>query len=38
VVILKEEKRKLEYCVSDLFNAGHVHKNKLKKIAGILKE
>ncbi|KAM0874485.1 hypothetical protein ACQ4PT_037403 [Festuca glaucescens] len=38
VAILKEEKRKLEYCVSDLFNAGHVQKDKLKKIAEILKE
>nr|XP_051211777.1 uncharacterized protein LOC127329286 [Lolium perenne] len=35
---LKEDKRKLEYCVSDLFNAGHVMKDKLKKIAEIVKE
>jgi hypothetical protein len=38
VVIFKEEKRKLEYCVFDLFNVGHVHKDKLKKTDGILKE
>jgi hypothetical protein len=38
VVILKEEMRKLEYCVFNLFNVAHVHKDKLKKIAEILKE
>jgi hypothetical protein len=38
MAILKEEKRKLEYCVSDLINIGHAHKHKLKKIAEILKE
>ncbi|KAK1653820.1 hypothetical protein QYE76_071625 [Lolium multiflorum] len=38
VATLKEDKRKLEYCVSDLFNAGHVMKEKLKKIAEIVKE
>jgi hypothetical protein len=30
VSILKEEKRKLEYCVSSLFNVGHVQEDKLK--------
>jgi hypothetical protein len=38
VATLKEDKRKLEYSVSDLFNAGHVMKDKLKKISEIVKE
>jgi hypothetical protein len=38
VVILKEEMRKLEYYVLNLFNVAHVHKDKLKKTAEILKE
>jgi hypothetical protein len=36
--ILKEDKRNREYYVSDLFNADHVMKDKLKKIAEIVKE
>jgi hypothetical protein len=38
VCCLKEEKRKLEFCLADVLKAVHVEKDKLKKIADICRE
>uniref|UniRef100_A0A3B6FDV1 Uncharacterized protein n=1 Tax=Triticum aestivum TaxID=4565 RepID=A0A3B6FDV1_WHEAT len=36
--LLKQEKKKLEYLIADLLNAGHASKAKLERIKGIVNE
>jgi len=36
--LLRKEKRKLEFVIADLLNAGHASKDKLERIKAIMNE